>query len=82
MSLPVPPSRTAVLAAVAAASLFITGCPPAAVQGKPVELGGYYRPEPAKARPVITPLTTMSAFKNRLTIEIVGAVSISGGPCA
>jgi isocitrate dehydrogenase len=33
----------------------------AAVQGKPVDIGGYYRPDPAKAGPAMRPSTTFNA---------------------
>ena len=32
-----------------------------AVQGSPVDLGGYYRPDPAKAKAVMTPSATLNA---------------------
>ena len=37
-----------------------------AVQGSPVDLGGYYRPDPAKATAVMTPSATLNAALDRL----------------
>ena len=37
-----------------------------AVQGSPVDLGGYYRPDPAKAKAVMTPSATLNAALARL----------------
>ncbi|MEO1058205.1 MAG: NADP-dependent isocitrate dehydrogenase, partial [Actinomycetota bacterium] len=31
------------------------------VQGEPVDLGGYYRPDPAKAEPAMRPSATLNA---------------------
>ena len=37
------------------------------VQGRPVELGGYYRPEDEQAEPVMRPSATLNAIMDRLT---------------
>ena len=37
------------------------------VQGQPVELGGYYRPEDEQAEPVMRPSATLNAIMDRLT---------------
>ncbi len=41
-----------------------------AVQGSPVDLGGYYRPDPAKAAAVMTPSATLNAALARLRSRV------------